>query len=153
MFANRPARRVLRRAVRREGPAFRVAIPAIPIHVGEEDGGGADAVATERMIDEGGPVELPAPSRAPTCAHCGGPRSVRATRCARCARRARGTGEVPEVPDLPAEQRLTERRGALNRFRLYCFSCGRSTTVASPPAHPGRCLTCGGTMLSELDTS
>jgi DNA-directed RNA polymerase subunit RPC12/RpoP len=33
---------------------------------------------------------------------------------------------------------------------LYCVSCGRSTESPTAPLRPGRCPTCGGTMLLEL---
>jgi DNA-directed RNA polymerase subunit RPC12/RpoP len=56
-----------------------------------------------------------------------------------------------EVQDEPsAEARAAERRAARRVFRLYCFSCGRSTESSSAPLRPGRCPTCGGTMLLEL---
>jgi hypothetical protein len=48
------------------------------------------------------------------------------------------------------EVRAAERRAARRVFRLYCFSCGRSTESSSAPLRPGRCPTCGGTMLLEL---
>jgi hypothetical protein len=56
--------------------------------------------------------------------------------------------DVQEEP--PAEVRAAERRAARRVFRLYCFSCGRSTESAAAPLRPGRCPTCGGTMLLEL---
>jgi ribosomal protein S27E len=40
-----------------------------------------------------------------------------------------------------------------SEFRVYCFSCGRSTSVSIPPRRPGRCLTCGGTMAIEMETA
>ncbi|MDQ6671077.1 MAG: hypothetical protein M3069_10050 [Chloroflexota bacterium] len=52
--------------------------------------------------------------------------------------------EVQE--ELPALLRAPSRRV----FRLYCFSCGRSTESTAAPPRPGRCPTCGGTMLLEL---
>jgi len=56
-----------------------------------------------------------------------------------------------EVHDEPtAEVRAAERRAARRVFRLYCFSCGRSTESAAAPLRPGRCPTCGGSMLLEL---
>ncbi|HLZ28764.1 MAG TPA: hypothetical protein VKV73_15725 [Chloroflexota bacterium] len=56
-----------------------------------------------------------------------------------------------DVQDEPtAEARAAERRAARRVFRLYCFSCGRSTESAAAPLRPGRCPTCGGTMLLEL---
>jgi ribosomal protein S27E len=54
--------------------------------------------------------------------------------------------ESTAVPALP-------RARATQHFRVYCFSCGRSTSVAIPPRRPGRCLTCGGTMAVEMETA
>ncbi len=49
------------------------------------------------------------------------------------------------------EERPAQPRPAARRvFRLYCFSCGRSTESTAAPPRPGRCPTCGGTMLLEL---
>jgi hypothetical protein len=56
-----------------------------------------------------------------------------------------------DIPDeLSAEARAAERRAARRVFRLYCFSCGRSSESSVAPLRPSRCLTCGGTMLLEL---
>ena len=56
-----------------------------------------------------------------------------------------------DVQDEPTpEVRAAERRAARRVFRLYCFSCGRSTESSAAPLRPGRCPTCGGTMLLEL---
>ena len=63
----------------------------------------------------------------------------------------RGRPHLVLEVEASAEQRSTERRAARIHFRLYCFACGRSETVASPPARPGRCMNCGGTMLTELE--
>ena len=54
--------------------------------------------------------------------------------------------EATPVADLPA-------RASAQHFRVYCFSCGRSTSVSIPPRRPGRCLTCGGTMAIEMETA
>ena len=56
--------------------------------------------------------------------------------------------DVQEEP--PADVRAAERRASRRVFRLYCFSCGRSTESAAAPLRPGRCPACGGTMLLEL---
>jgi hypothetical protein len=56
--------------------------------------------------------------------------------------------DVQDEP--PADVRAAERRASRRVFRLYCFSCGRSTESAVAPLRPGRCPTCGGTMLLEL---
>ncbi len=67
-------------------------------------------------------------------------------------REGRSRGKLPVGPPDPgAAVRVAERRAAQRQFRLYCVACGRSSVVANPPAHPGRCETCGGTMLTELD--
>ncbi len=56
-----------------------------------------------------------------------------------------------EVQDAStAEAPAAERRAMRRLFRLYCFSCGRSTESAAAPQRSGRCPTCGGTMLLEL---
>jgi len=63
----------------------------------------------------------------------------------------RRRGSPLQVPDeLPAEERAAARKAARRNFRLYCFSCGRSTegSVATKPSY--RCPHCGGTMLLEL---
>ena len=124
----------------------------------------ATPAGAEAMIAEGAP-----PSAAPlepvasavvvtpaliTCATCGGPTVGRAKRCAACAKLERATRarETWLGPEVPAEQRAAERRAALRQFRLYCFSCGRSTTVLNPPRQTGRCESCGGSMLTELES-
>jgi hypothetical protein len=85
------------------------------------------------------------------CPQCGGTKSHSARRCYRCAypgreprRPTRHVGVQPAaVPGRPAQRAL--------RFRTYCVSCGRSTEVNMPTARPGRCSTCGGTQLTEVD--
>ena len=85
-----------------------------------------EAVAIERMLDDGAPASLP-------------PR----------VRRSRWS--PLQLPDeLPAEERAAQRRAARHVFRLYCFACGRSSEVSIAPVRPGRCLDCGGTMLVEV---
>ena len=54
------------------------------------------------------------------------------------------------LEDPPAEERPA-KRGMVMHFRLYCFSCGRSTTVDTPLQRPGRCATCGGSMAIEIE--
>jgi rRNA maturation endonuclease Nob1 len=110
-----------------------------------------DHAAVERMIDEGGPVSSFEPRAGSRCATCGGPKSERAVRCARCSSRGQRRVALDEEPS--AEERMTERRLSRTHYRLYCYSCGRSAPVDSPPARPGRCASCGGTMLTELDPS
>jgi hypothetical protein len=56
--------------------------------------------------------------------------------------------EVESEPS--AEIRAAERRAARRMFRLYCVACGRSSESPTAPLRPGRCPTCGGTMLLEL---
>jgi hypothetical protein len=85
-----------------------------------------EAVAIERMLDDGAPAGLP-----------------------RRVRRSRWT--PLQLADEPsAEERAAQRRTAKRVFRLYCFACGRSSEVSIAPARPGRCLHCGGTMLVEV---
>ena len=50
-----------------------------------------------------------------------------------------------------AAERAAARRAARFQLRLYCFSCGRSETVQKTPVRLGRCASCGGTLLTELD--
>ena len=87
-----------------------------------------DAVAIERMLDDGAPTTLP-------------PRV-----------RVRGSRWTPLqlTNEAPAEERAAQRRAARHVLRLYCFSCGRSSEVAIAPVRPGRCLHCGGTMIVEV---
>ncbi|MGI9148819.1 MAG: hypothetical protein ACR2IK_20105 [Chloroflexota bacterium] len=65
------------------------------------------------------------------------------------ARRSR-VNHLDAQDEPSAAVRAAERRAARRVFRLYCFSCGRSTESGAAPQQPGRCLTCGGTMLLEL---
>jgi hypothetical protein len=85
-----------------------------------------EALAIERMLDDGAPVSFS--------------RRVRASRWS-----------ALNLPDeLPAEERAAQRLAARRVFRLYCFACGRSSEVSIAPVRPGRCLHCGGTMLVEV---
>jgi hypothetical protein len=59
--------------------------------------------------------------------------------------------ELDLAEEAPAEQREAERRAARIALRLYCVMCGRSVTVQRAPARPGRCPSCSGTLLTELD--
>jgi hypothetical protein len=65
------------------------------------------------------------------------------------ARRTR-VSQLDTHVEPDAEVRAAERRASRRVFRLYCFSCGRSTESSTAPLRPGRCPTCGGTMLLEL---
>lgn len=87
-----------------------------------------DAIAVERMLDDGAPADLP-------------PR-VRSTRWA----------PVRLLDEPSAEERAARRRAARRVFRLYCVACTRSSEVLIAPPRPGRCLHCGGTMLVEVAT-
>ena len=112
-----------------------------------------EGTAVEAMIDEGGPVHaIPTDASAP-CPTCGRPKRVAASECTRCTRRNRSlhARQAWLVAEQSAEQRAAERATVVHRFRLYCVSCGRSTAVASPPTRPGRCASCGGTMLTEFE--
>jgi hypothetical protein len=64
---------------------------------------------------------------------------------------ARTRRHVLPEEEAPSEQRRAERQAARMHFRLYCFACGRSEIVASPPSRPGRCPNCGGSMLTEVE--
>jgi ribosomal protein L40E len=109
-----------------------------------------EAAAIDQMISEGAPDNL-APSvrirrTSYVCAECGALKPGPATRCTKCGNgtRWRDLGE-PGVAE-----RASERRTRRRVFRTYCVACGRSSEGLSAPVRPGRCLTCGGTMLVEL---
>jgi ribosomal protein S27E len=123
------------------------------VGVAREPGSVPEVAAAERMIDEGGPVHVLPTDAAAICPTCGRPKRETATECTRCTKRSRAihSREAWLVAEQSAEQRSTERRATVHNFRLYCVSCGRSTAVASPPTHPGRCASCGGTMLTEFE--
>src|SRR5262245_58214498 len=102
------------------------------------------------MIREGAPDHLvPAVGVRRTsviCAECGTPKPGLAGRCSKCGSRSR----LGEFLEPSAEARAAERRASRRVFRTYCVACGRSSEGLTAPARPGRCLTCGGTMLVEL---
>ena len=86
------------------------------------------------------------------CPQCGGLKSATALRCYACAwpdrqpRRARqlDTQDGPVAENAPAD-----RPRRMTAFRVACFSCGRSRDVDAVPRDPGRCPTCGGSMIVE----
>jgi hypothetical protein len=87
------------------------------------------------------------------CPKCSRPKSATALRCYACAwpgRVPRSTTRqpLPEVPEvgLPATRALR----LSVRYRVYCFSCGRSSEVDTAPRQVSRCEACGGTMLVEM---
>jgi DNA-directed RNA polymerase subunit RPC12/RpoP len=109
-----------------------------------------EAVAIQQMISEGAPDHL-----APTvrvrrksyfCGGCGALKAAPTARCGKCGSRSR----LDDFVEPSADARATERRATRRVFRTYCVACGRSSEGLSAPARPGRCLTCGGTMLVEL---
>lgn len=100
----------------------------------------------------GGAVLVSDSRRVSVCPSCGGPKSLPAMRCARCAGSGRGAWMGLQSAMDGTESVENWRRGQ-TQVRLYCFSCSRSTVVASVPLRPGRCATCGGTMSTELETS
>jgi len=56
--------------------------------------------------------------------------------------------QQPEAdPGLSAASTPRRRKTS---FRVYCFSCGRSTEVDVAPRRIDRCDVCGGTMLVEM---
>jgi ribosomal protein S27E len=61
--------------------------------------------------------------------------------------------ELALAEEAPAETRAAERRSVRTTMRLYCVMCGRSETVQRAPAQPGRCSSCGGTLLTEFDSA
>jgi hypothetical protein len=70
----------------------------------------------------------------------------------RARRTSNGSRAELRLPvEAPPEERAAERRATRMQLRMYCVMCGRSATVSRAPAHPGRCLNCGGTMLIEFD--
>ena len=88
----------------------------------------ADALAIQRMLDDGAPVPL---RRRAT------PKTMK-------------THPAQPVVEPPAAERRARGWAVRRVFRLYCFACGRSLDSPTVPARPGRCLHCGGTMLREL---
>jgi len=50
----------------------------------------------------------------------------------------------------PAVADVVPARRSRIAFRVYCFSCGRAEDVDVAPRAPGRCISCGGSMLVEL---
>jgi hypothetical protein len=87
---------------------------------------GDDASALERTVHEGVPISPPARNRKSKWA----------------------TIDLHDEPS--AEVRAAQRLAARHVLRLYCFACGRSSTVAVAPVRPGRCEHCGGSMLVEV---
>ena len=123
------------------------------VPVTDEPAAVTEVTAVEAMIDEGGPVQTLTTEAVAACPTCGRPKRETATECTRCTKRNRSmhAREAWLVAEQSAEQRAVERATVVHRFRLYCVSCGRSTAVASPPTRPGRCASCGGTMLTEFE--
>ena len=87
-----------------------------------------DAVAIERMLDDGAPANPNVTGR------------IRPSR--------RSPLQLRDEPS--ADERAAQRRAARRVFRLACLACGRSSEVSVAPARPGRCVHCGGTMLIEV---
>jgi hypothetical protein len=85
-----------------------------------------------------------------SCPQCGGPKSASALRCYTCA----WPGRVPRAPleRLPEVEVIDVQTSShrVTSYRVYCFSCGRSSEVPVAPRHPGRCDACGGSMLVEF---
>jgi rubrerythrin len=108
-----------------------------------------DTIAIQR-ISEGAPGALPllppSTGRGHVCARCGAVKSGPNGRCARCGLRS-GLDSLVDEPS--AEVRAAQRRAARRIFRLYCLACGRASEGSTPPARPGRCPACGGTLLVE----
>jgi hypothetical protein len=78
--------------------------------------------------------------------------SVMIVKNARSLNRKNGTHRELDLPvEESAEQRSAERRAARMELRLNCLMCGRSVTVRQAPARPGRCPSCSGTLLTELN--
>ena len=109
-----------------------------------------EAAAIDQMISEGAPDNLVSPVRirrtSYICAECGALKPGPAARCSKCGSGSRWR----ELGEPSVDERAAERRTRRRVFRTYCVACGRSTEGLSAPARPGRCLTCGGTMLVEL---
>ena len=109
---------------------------------------------TRTGVPDGAPVDrctqpLPRMPRPPAC-HAGGvslSRHPTQHRRSAMTRKRQGLDESIPVTELPRSPARPQD------FRVYCFSCGRSTSVSSPPRRPGRCLTCGGTMAIEMETA
>jgi DNA-directed RNA polymerase subunit RPC12/RpoP len=109
-----------------------------------------EAAAIDQMISEGAP-DHPVPAMrirrtSYVCGECGALKAGPAARCSKCGSR----GREGRLVEPSAEPGAAERRPSGRVFRTYCVACGRSSEEASAPVRPGRCLTCGGTMLVEL---
>ena len=109
-----------------------------------------EVAAIGRMISEGAPdllgQAIHVRRMSYVCALCGAPKAGPAAHCGTCGSRSRHEYRVEPT----AEPRAAVRRAARRIFRTYCVACGRSSEGLSAPARPGRCATCGGTMLVEL---
>src|SRR5579872_3304863 len=107
-----------------------------------------EAAAVQQMISEGAPDGLAARVRqvSSVCAGCGTLKAGPTVRYRKCGR----SGRLDDVVEPSAATRAAERRAARRIFRTYCVACGRSSEGLTAPTRPGRCVTCGGTMLVEL---
>ena len=86
------------------------------------------------------------------CPQCGGLKSATALRCYACAwpdRQPRRARQLDDQDRPVAENAPVDHRRRAISFRVACFSCGRSRDVDAVPSSPGRCPTCGGSMLVE----
>jgi ribosomal protein L40E len=107
-----------------------------------------EAAAIQQMISEGAPDALAVHVRRKhyVCAGCGALKTSLAARCRKCG----SLGRLNDLVEASAAARVAERRAARRVYRTYCVACGRSSEGLTAPARPGRCETCGGTMLVEF---
>ena len=86
------------------------------------------------------------------CPQCGGLKSATALRCYACAwpdRQPRHARQLDDQDRLVTEHERADRPRHTTAFRVACFACGRSRDVDAVPRDPGRCPTCGGSMMVE----
>jgi hypothetical protein len=65
--------------------------------------------------------------------------------------RNRARRQLELAVEAPPAERAAVRRAARIEIRMYCVMCGRAESVERAPAQPGRCHSCNGTLITELE--